>query len=102
MSLYPYRLYCHRTDPSRNMARFYTLSIEPTLFGETAVVRSWGRIGTSGREKTEVFSDELAAASHFLKLARRKRSKGYKPTGSCGNIAKVSSLGIVADDRGAA
>lgn len=49
-----------------------------------------------------MFSDELAAASHFLKLARRKRSKGYKPIGSCGNAAEVSSVGIVADDRGAA
>ncbi|MBB4232882.1 putative DNA-binding WGR domain protein [Rhizobium mongolense] len=84
------------------MARFYALSIQPTLFGETAVVRSWGRIGTSGREKTEVFSDELAAASHFLELARRKRAKGYRPIGSCGNAGEDRSLGAMADDRGAA
>jgi predicted DNA-binding WGR domain protein len=68
MSLCPFHLHCHRTDPSRNMARFFTLSIEQTLFGETAVVRSWGRIGKRGREKTGGFSDELAAASHFLEL----------------------------------
>ncbi|MGB3389974.1 MAG: WGR domain-containing protein [Pseudaminobacter sp.] len=30
----------------RNMARFYELSVEPTLFGEVALVRRWGRIGT--------------------------------------------------------
>ena len=30
------------------MARFYAISVEPTLFAETALVRRWGRIGTSG------------------------------------------------------
>ena len=44
----PYRLYCLRIDNARNMARYYTLSIQPTLFGE---VRYWGRIGTRGGEK---------------------------------------------------
>lgn len=81
------------------MARFYTLSIQPTLFGETAVVRSWGRIGTSGRQKTEAFSDELVAVSRFLELARRKRAKGYEPMGSCGNAAKGGSLSVMVDDK---
>jgi hypothetical protein len=31
---------------SRNMARFYVLAIEPTLFDEMALVREWGRIGS--------------------------------------------------------
>ncbi|MGO7360365.1 WGR domain-containing protein, partial [Rhizobium ruizarguesonis] len=29
MSTQPYRLYIERIDPSKNMARFYALSIEP-------------------------------------------------------------------------
>jgi hypothetical protein len=28
-----------RHDPARNMARYYVLSIEPSLFGDTALVR---------------------------------------------------------------
>jgi hypothetical protein len=28
------------------MARFYALAIEPTLFGDMALVREWGRIGS--------------------------------------------------------
>lgn len=32
------------------MARFYMLSLEPALFGEVAVLRHWGRIGTRGRQ----------------------------------------------------
>ncbi len=38
------------------MARYYALSIQPTLFGEAAIVRCWGRIGKRGGEKSEVFS----------------------------------------------
>jgi predicted DNA-binding WGR domain protein len=32
----------------RNMLRFSTIRIAPTLFGEWAVVREWGRIGSLG------------------------------------------------------
>ena len=28
-------------DPTQNMARYYVLSIEPTLFGDSALVREW-------------------------------------------------------------
>ena len=31
-----------RCNPDLNMARFYVIALEPTLFGEVAVVRSWG------------------------------------------------------------
>ncbi|MGY4437513.1 WGR domain-containing protein [Bradyrhizobium sp. LM2.3] len=37
-------LVLERRDPARNMARFYVLTIEPTLFGDTALVREWGRV----------------------------------------------------------
>jgi hypothetical protein len=40
MSLYPYKLYCERMDHTRNMVRYYMLSIQPTMFGEAAVMRS--------------------------------------------------------------
>lgn len=35
----PYQLYIERTDPARNMARYYALSIEPTLFGTFCLTR---------------------------------------------------------------
>ncbi|AYG64349.1 WGR domain-containing protein [Rhizobium jaguaris] len=85
MALYPYQLYCQRFDAARNMARYYMLSIQPTLFGEVAVTRAWGRIGKRGGEKTEMFETERDAAVHFLDLARRKHAKGYRPVASCGN-----------------
>lgn len=82
---YRFQLYCQRIDASKNMARYYALSIQPTLFGEVAVVRAWGRIGKRGGEKSEVFPTEREAASRFLELVRRKRQKGYRPVGNRGH-----------------
>ena len=47
----PYHLYVERMDAQKNMARFYALSIEPTLFGDVCLIRRWGRIGTRGQMK---------------------------------------------------
>ncbi|MGO6740726.1 WGR domain-containing protein [Rhizobium ruizarguesonis] len=79
MSTQPYRLYIERIDPSKNMARFYALSIEPNLFGGTSLVRSWGRIGSRGQQKIHVFDSEAKAVDLLLTLLRRKRSRGYLP-----------------------
>lgn len=74
-----YRLYIERLDAGRNMARFYALSIEETLFGQTCLVRRWGRIGTRGRTVQHSFEDERAAVELFLELLRAKRMRGYLP-----------------------
>ena len=62
------------------MARFYALSIEPTLFGETSLVRSWGRIGCRGQQKIHVFDSEAKAVDLLLTLLRKKRARGYPPS----------------------
>lgn len=85
MALYPFRLYCQRINHTKNMARYYSLAIEQTLFGEAEVVRCWGRIGKRGGEKRDVFGTERDAAVHFLTLARAKRMRGYSPV-KCGQI----------------
>lgn len=74
-----YQLYIERRDPDRNMARFYALSIEETLFGDARLVRRWGRIGTAGRMVQHSFDDETEAVSLFLELLRAKRMRGYRP-----------------------
>lgn len=74
-----YQLYIERRDPGRNMARFYALSIEETLFGHTCLVRRWGRIGTRGRSIQHSFDDEGKAVGLFLELLRAKRMRGYRP-----------------------
>ncbi|KQS75438.1 hypothetical protein ASG25_08975 [Rhizobium sp. Leaf384] len=75
----PFYLYIERTQPADNMARFYALSIEPSLFGKPSLVRRWGRIGTTGREKIHLFESEAEAITLFLAVARRKRKRGYAP-----------------------
>ncbi|TBE38110.1 WGR domain-containing protein [Rhizobium ruizarguesonis] len=78
MTVQPYRLYIERREPDKNMARFYALSIEPNLFGETSLVRSWGLIGSRGQQKIHVFDSEAKAVDLLLTLLRRKRSRGYR------------------------
>lgn len=70
--------YLRRIDPSRNMARFYVLSIQPTLFGGSSVVREWGRIGTRGQCKVELVEDTEQAIVVRDRIERSKRGRGYK------------------------
>ena len=66
-----------RIVPSDNMARFYGIALQPTLFGEVAVVRCWGRIGTRGRAMTVTYPDAGQAAEALAKLETKKRRRGY-------------------------
>ncbi len=66
-----------RHVPADNMARFYHLEIQPTLFGDWSLRRSWGRIGTRGRDRYEIFAtaDEALAAARRLEAEKCRR--GY-------------------------
>jgi predicted DNA-binding WGR domain protein len=59
------------------MARYYELSLEPTLFGEISLVRTWG-IGRRGQRRVHLFPTEKQDLELFLELLRKKRAKGYK------------------------
>jgi predicted DNA-binding WGR domain protein len=78
----PYRLYIERKDASKNMARFYAMSIEPTLFGDVCLIRRWGRIGADGQRIQHCFQREEDAVALFLNLLRQKRQRGYRPRGN--------------------
>lgn len=64
-------------NPELNMARFYGIDIQPTLFGEVSVLRNWGRIGTKGRDMMVTYEDSTQAANALLKLDKQKRRRGY-------------------------
>jgi len=66
-----------RVDPARNMARYYVLSIEPTLFEEFALVRRWGRIGSAGKTRIDLHPSPPAARIELEKWLSRKRRRGY-------------------------
>lgn len=42
-----------RIDPAQNMSRFYKIDMQPTLFGEWAVIRELGRIGRGGTVRSK-------------------------------------------------
>lgn len=70
-------VYMERSDPTRNLARFYQVEIHPTLFGEWAVIRRWGRIGTYGNMRQDCFASlSEARDSHSLRVANKHR-RGY-------------------------
>lgn len=75
-------VHLRRIDPSQNMRRFYTLAIQPTLFGGASVIRNWGRIGTNGQSMMETLDSDDDAASASFRLERAKRRKGYRDSGT--------------------
>lgn len=71
-------LVLERRDPTHNMARFYVLSIEPTLFGDTALIREWGRLGARGRRRLDLFREHATACEALETWLGRKMRRGYQ------------------------
>jgi predicted DNA-binding WGR domain protein len=65
-------------DPAKNRDRFYTLRWQPSLFGEPALVRTWGRVGTVGRSRASVYPDATRAQAAIVALLRRRLRHGYR------------------------
>lgn len=66
-----------RIDPAKNVARYYVLSVEPTLFAKDTLVRRWGRLGYAGRKNMEFFDGENEAVLALDTWLARKRKRGY-------------------------
>jgi predicted DNA-binding WGR domain protein len=71
-------IHLRRIDPARNMRRFYSLTVQPTLFGGTSIVREWGRIGYRGQMMVETFDAASDADVTMSRLERVKRRRGYR------------------------
>lgn len=70
-------LYLTRVDASQNMARYYRMTLQPTLFGEWSVVREWGRIGRGGQVRATPYSSENSAVEAMTLIERQKYRRGY-------------------------
>ena len=70
-----------RIDPAGNIARYYVLSIEPTLFAKHTLIRRWGRIGCLGRERLQFFGGEDSSRAQVTleTWLAQKRKPGYAP-----------------------
>ena len=67
-----------RREPRLNCQRFYLISVVPTLFGEWAVVREWGRIGAHGGRLEMWFDTEAQALSEAVKRYQYQQRRGYR------------------------
>ena len=67
-----------KISPSQNQFRFYSLSVVLNLFGEWAVVREWGRIGSrGGQSRTEWHQSQLDALKMAKTIKLNKERRGY-------------------------
>lgn len=65
--------------PDLNRKRYYSISVEPGLFGPV-IVRAWGRIGEGRLRKKEHFFPEgklPEALDKANRLLTKKLNKGY-------------------------
>jgi predicted DNA-binding WGR domain protein len=53
------------------------MAVQPTLFGEWALVRNWGRIGANGTQRSDWFDTEAEAIQAFEDMKKQKRKRGY-------------------------
>jgi len=65
-------------DPAQNRLRFYDLRWQPTLFGEGALVRGWGRQGQPGTIRATRYPDRDQAHAASRQLVRRRLAHGYQ------------------------
>jgi predicted DNA-binding WGR domain protein len=66
-----------RIDQHRNMARFYKLDVQPSLFGGWSLVREWGRVGRGGTVRIETHSTRGNADIALISKWAEKRKRGY-------------------------
>ena len=70
LEMFPEDIRIERVDPENNMYRFYRLRLMPDLVGGVSLLRDWGRIGTQGRHRIELFEDAGRAADAMVALYR--------------------------------
>ena len=83
-------VHLERYDPGRNLARFYRLELDHSLFGEVMLIRRWGRIGTAGRMAGTVMACPDAARRALTMWHMRKLRRGYRLAGE-GGVPPLSS-----------
>lgn len=66
-----------RTDPAKNVRRFYLVRLSPTLFGDWTLLREWGRSGSPGTVRLRSFDQYADAEKAQRRTIKRPLSHGY-------------------------
>lgn len=74
----PHHTVLFRIDPTQDMRRFYSVSIQPNLFGGHSLMRNWGRIGTGGQLRIEMHDTKAAAVVERDRVLVSKQRRGYR------------------------
>lgn len=72
------RIYLEKRKTEDNMQRFYALHVVQTIFGDWALVREWGRIGSGGTVRELWFDTEQEALTARDRLQDTKQKRGYQ------------------------
>ena len=82
LALFPEAAELRHVVPAANCWRFYRLSLQDDLFGGTALLRQWGRIGTQGQSRLDLHADrgQAQAQAVLATLLRQKVKRGYRST----------------------
>ncbi len=79
MSERPHHTYLTKIDPNTNQCRYYSLRVDPDLFGRWSLFRQWGRLDTQGGAiRIESFESEETAMNRLVKIMTQKIRRGYR------------------------
>ncbi len=67
----------YRIDAEKPMSRFYWLDVQPDLFGQSRLVREWGRIGRPGQVRLTPYPTPVEAQAALEKQRCAKERRGY-------------------------
>jgi predicted DNA-binding WGR domain protein len=67
-----------RVNGPSNRERSYLLAVQPTLVGDIALMRTWGRIGTHDHSLSSTFPDRARAQQTVERLIRRRIQRRYE------------------------
>ena|SRR5579871_4209505 len=65
-------------DPERNRHRYYELRWEPSIFGSSMLVRHYGRLGKTGRDRADLYEAREQAQREITQLIRLRLRHGYE------------------------
>ena len=92
-------VHLHRIDPTRNMHRFYSLDVQPDLFGAWMLMRSWGRLGSAGQARGEPYENPADANAALERQRRVKERRGYVRVGQARLRGERAQTSIVERPR---
>jgi predicted DNA-binding WGR domain protein len=78
MEIFPTDQDLRREDATKNMRRFYRMSVQRDLFGGALLIREWGRQGSPGKLHIDHHPDEGQAINALADLMSAKRRRGYE------------------------